>query len=188
MPAAIDLSPLRDFIEDIFRDERKHTTKEIHELVNRELRAQGRKTISERTLRTNLAAWSLSRQSSLNDIREEVTDMFNSGDPISNVLSQVNDALTARGKGTISERTLYNYITLWDVARQPRTYASPKLIERIRFYFYTCGLDDRSILRDLEAKDGLTASLTTIKRIRLQNGMKRRFRTAEERAAASSAS
>ena len=184
MPAPIDLRPLRDFIEDLFYDERKFTAKEIAGFLNQELRSRGQKTVTERTLKTNFAAWNLSRQSGLNEIREEVIAILNSSASVSSTLDQVNNALTARGKGTISERTLYNYMTLWGVARQPRTYTSPELIERIRFYFYTYGFNDRSILRDLEAKDGLTASLSGIKKIRLENGMKRRFRTTEERTAA----
>lgn len=182
MRPAKDLECVRDTILTLFHHGETHQS--ILSQVNEQLLVQGYQAISIRSLRRQLSTWGLSRQATLEPLYEEIAEIYTSGAKIQEILSQVNQLLSVRGSQSISLRTLKTYLTIWGFSRQHHTEVSDQLIQRVRFYFYTYGFNDASILRDIQIQDRLQASPFAIRRIRWENGMKRRFRTSEEREAA----
>ncbi|KAM4062483.1 hypothetical protein HRG_013657 [Hirsutella rhossiliensis] len=126
--------------------------------LNSLLVAQDSPTISLRTLQTQIAAWGLSRQLRLDDLFEEIVEMHELKFTLTGILAQVNDTLRARSRAEISLRTLKSHLATLGLSRQ-NIHITEELIERVRFYFYTYGYSDSSIVRDLRTKDGMTVSL-----------------------------
>ena len=94
----------------------------------------------------------------------------------------LNDELASQNLSCTS-RTLERRLAEWGFQRQQRTPVTEELVDRVRYYFFKYGYGDKSILKDLR-QEGYTLTPTALKVIRWQNGMKRRFRTNEEREAA----
>lgn len=75
--------------------------------------------------------------------------------------------------------TLQRRLKDWGMQRQQNADASPSLVAKIRILFLEQGLDDTQILHVLE-RDGSKIGLWSLRRIRLSEGLRRRY-SAEEK-------
>lgn len=182
MPPPRDLESVRDVIFSLFNEGKSYA--EILIEVNSLLHAQGSSTISLRTLKSALHRWQLSRQIDLMPLYEDISELFDNRRTNKEILDIVNQIRTSQGEQIIGITALKNQLAYWGLTRQIHTIISTELIERVRFYFYTYGYSDSSIVRDIQSRDNIPITLHAVRRIRWQNGMKRRFRTADEREAA----
>jgi hypothetical protein len=184
MPKAKDLQCVRGEIVSLFQQGDSYPA--ILQNVNELLRVRTGDTVSLRTLKTQLGLWGLTRNQDhiLDDLYEEIGASFEAGTPIDQIHEDVNSLLVVRGHQHISVRTFKRQLHAWGLQRYIRSDFSDSLVELVRGYFYTFGYSDESIVRDLQRQHAIHATAYTIRQIRWRNGMKRRFRTIEEREAA----
>ena len=119
----------------------------------------------------------------LDEFQGLIKDAWQAGLSIDNILLLLNDKLSVRDQ-SCARRTLARRLVEWEFEKRlQRVPITEELINRVRYYFFKYGYSDSSILRDLR-QDGFEIGPSTLKVIRWQNGMKRRFYTDEERDAA----
>ncbi|KAG6100150.1 hypothetical protein E4U31_004086 [Claviceps sp. LM219 group G6] len=158
---------------------------ELIERVNTQLSAEDQCGISLRTLQKHLKEWGLDRKTKharfLQESYEDITELIVQQVPIVTILRSMNEALEGEGLPRISERTFYKHLESWGFQRQERVRITDELVDCVRYRFFVYGLSDRSILRDVQKLDKLPCTAYAIRKIRYQYGMKRRYRTEEER-------
>ncbi|KAI1822344.1 hypothetical protein F4861DRAFT_532334 [Xylaria intraflava] len=113
--------------------------------------------------------------SNIDEFRDEITDSYEAGV----VIDLIYQSIVAQGC-TSTRRTLERRIQAWNLQRQVHHTYTPEILARIQYLFYVRGWKDSSIQHDL-AKSGFMVSTRTVKAVRLRHGMKRRYRTDEER-------
>lgn len=176
MPPKIPLEPYKEEIQALWELNLSHI--DIHRLFNAQQCVRQQPTIGLRTLQTQLRAWGFSRQINLEEHIDMIFDAFEEGKTHNQILQQVNIARGVRGQSPISLRTLDSQLSAWNLHRH--TPITEDTIQLVRFYFYQYGYSDQSIIRDLSRHQGIQLSRFQVQNIRLENGMKRRFRTKEE--------
>ena len=62
------------------------------------------------------------------------------------LLSEVNQHLSVRGSNPISDKTLRRQLEQWRLSRKQQIPITPDLVNRVRFYFYSYGFNNQSIL------------------------------------------
>lgn len=180
MPPKIDLEYLRPLIEASFN--RGSSYQVILAEVNQERSSNGEQQISLRKLEKTLSEWSLMRQGS-NDLemyRGMISEAFAEGVKQEHILEYLNQQIENENGNPISLRTLQSRLKDWNLSRHQITVVDDDLIRQIKLYFFNFGISDASILRDLQNLDNITITPWTLYRIRMENGMKRRFRLLEE--------
>jgi hypothetical protein len=177
MPPRVPLEPHKEEIRALF--ESGITQQEILNQFNTQQVVRHQPVIKLRTLQTQLQAWGFSHRINLDDFIEDIFEAFEAGETHSDILYRVNTALSVRRQPPISERSLRSQFTAWGLFRKLQV--PEETVNRVRFYFYQYGYSDQSIIRDLKYQDEIQLSPFQVKKIRLDNGMKRRFRTTEER-------
>lgn len=111
-----DLTSVRDIIETQFDE--GQTYNQILNDVNDLLLAQGAQIVSLCTLKSQISAWSLVRNStvSLDPWYEEISEPFLSDVSIPLILQIVNESLHVRNSQPISRRTLERQLYQWDLS------------------------------------------------------------------------
>ncbi|KAI0466629.1 hypothetical protein F4859DRAFT_293643 [Xylaria cf. heliscus] len=114
--------------------------------------------------------------SNVDDFRDEAIALYETGASVPSIYQTIVE------KGCkCSQRTLERRIQTWGIGgTRAGRIRSHRVLSRIQFLFYYRGLDDQAIKADL-ASAGVSLSIRAIKHIRARNGMKRRYRTDEER-------
>uniref|UniRef100_A0A8H7N332 Integrase core domain-containing protein n=1 Tax=Bionectria ochroleuca TaxID=29856 RepID=A0A8H7N332_BIOOC len=80
----------------------------------------------------------------------------------------------------MAPRTFFRQLQDWHLdTRHHSLEASEELINRVKFLFYEYGYSDQSLLRDLQ-QEGFSVHPFLIRKIRFQEGLKRRAKTKEE--------
>jgi len=119
----------------------------------------------------------------LDEFKDLIREAWQTGLPIAAIHSLLNDELAVQGQ-QCGFRTLERRLAQWQFEnRHSRIPITEDLINRVRDLFFKYGYSDSSILRDLR-QEGIILGPGSLKAVRHQHGMKRRFRTAEEREAA----
>ncbi|KAI1116337.1 hypothetical protein F5Y14DRAFT_440036 [Nemania sp. NC0429] len=117
--------------------------------------------------------------SNIDEFRLQITELYEDGISVAEIYQFINE------QGVdCTFRTLQRRIQAWNlVVNRTTKLQAEEIVHRIEFLFFVRGWKDKSIQLDL-SKSGITISLRTITRIRVSHGMKRRYRTDEERAEA----
>ncbi|KAI0452699.1 hypothetical protein F5B21DRAFT_328656 [Xylaria acuta] len=114
--------------------------------------------------------------SNIDKFRDEITTLYEARTSVQNI----HRAITQQGC-QCTQRTLERRIHSWGLGGVRSGFVhSDKVLARIQYLFFHRGWDDVSIQADLSSA-GVPITLRTLKKIRLQHGMKRRYRTDEER-------
>jgi hypothetical protein len=117
----------------------------------------------------------------LEPVRDHITGLWEAGATRDTILDILNtDVLPTQDISPISLSTLKRALQEWGLQRYSRVEVSDALIDRIRHYFFKYGYNDSSILRDCR-RDGFQLTPYSLKLIRWENGMKRRYMSEEER-------
>ncbi|KAG6171952.1 hypothetical protein E4U51_008021 [Claviceps purpurea] len=178
-----DVNSLRELIESLVLMGTGQAT--ILEKVNAQLNAQSQRAIGSRMLQHHLQNWGLDRKSQhahfFYQYYEEISELFLQGVPGSAIIARIKPMLANQGYAPIGESTLYSYLKKWGFDGQACVQITDELVYRVQFYFFSYGYCDQSILRDIVVYDKMPCTLYAIRKIRYQYGMKRRFRTEEER-------
>jgi hypothetical protein len=110
--------------------------------------------------------------SNINKFRDKTIASYEAGVPVSDIFLSIQ----AEGcKGT--QRTLERPIQAWGLQRKGLIQSNLNtILPQIEYLFFVRGWKDQSIQQELQ-KSGYSVSLRTIQDLRLQHGMKRRYRT-----------
>jgi hypothetical protein len=145
------------------------TASKMLEFFNDTSVRDGGRALSEITLKRALASWTPPRptaRQTLNAFEDLIYDQYFSNIPINRILCNINLRLKDAGDPLISERTLFRQLKLWGLdTRHHALEISDALIDRVKYLFFTFGLTDIFILRDLH-RAGFQARLWIIKKIR----------------------
>ncbi|KAH7034781.1 uncharacterized protein B0I36DRAFT_316935 [Microdochium trichocladiopsis] len=107
-------------------------------------------------------------------LQAEIQEALDSG----RTIAQIHEDLVVRGF-PITKRTLERRLREWGLQRQVRVEVTDELLDLVRLYFFVRGYSDQLIVRQLQ-QDGITLSERSLRRLRAEYGMKRRYRTTEE--------
>lgn len=111
----------------------------------------------------------------LEQYREDIVALWDNGDSVNEILRTITN-----GGIQVAKPTLERRLKDWGLHRRPRGQVTSEVIELVRFFFFHFGFSDKSILRELH-KNGSSLTLSGLQTLRQRNGMKRRYRTIEER-------
>lgn len=106
----------------------------------------------------------------LTSYREEITQLYNSGNSISNITKSLLETYNI----DIKPRTLERRLKEWDLRRLTYTEDGPHLRARVTTLFFQCCLNDDEILHVLQ-QEGFQIKRRTLQRIRLSMGLHRRL-------------
>ncbi|KAG5995064.1 hypothetical protein E4U52_000416 [Claviceps spartinae] len=178
-----DTNSLRELVQTCLDNGDK--TREILEHVNMQQRAQNECAITMRTLQKRLKDWGLDRKTQhariLRESSEDILELLVQEVPLATIRRVMNEAIEEEGLPPISEYALSAHVKSLGFQPQERARITDELVDCVRFRFFSYGLSDSSLLRDIQQCDNLPCSAYAIRKIRYQNGMKRRCRTEEER-------
>lgn len=111
----------------------------------------------------------------LEPYQAEITSLFlnnNSAASIANILQNKYNI-------QVTDRTIESRFQKWGIRKQNRTTSSDTILHaRIKVLFYQVGLEEKDMLRTLEA-EGFTITSATLKRLRLRLGLRRRMNVVE---------
>ena len=163
MPKAKNLESVRDEVVSLFH--RGHNHQSILDHINPLLLTRSGQIISLRTLRNQISSWDLIREPSLQlePLYDDIAELYDTGISHKALLLEVNRLLSVRDSPSISIRTLQTNLQTWGFSRYTRISIIESLVERIRFYFYTYGYNDESILRDLQSYNGIQVAKHTVR-------------------------
>ncbi|KAG6098353.1 hypothetical protein E4U31_004733 [Claviceps sp. LM219 group G6] len=178
-----DTNSLRELVQTCLDNGDK--TREILEHVNMQQRAQNECAITMRTLQKRLKDWGLDRKTQhariLRESSEDISELLVQEVPLATIRRVMNEAIEEEGLPPISEYALSAHVKRLGFQPQERVRITDELVDCVRSRFFSYGLSDSSLLRDIQQCDNLPCSAYAIRKIRYQNGMKRRCRTEEER-------
>ncbi|KAI8944560.1 hypothetical protein F4801DRAFT_204824 [Xylaria longipes] len=117
-------------------------------------------------------------RSGIDEFRDEIVTSYEAGVTVAAIYKSVTEKGCA-----CTIRTLERRMKAWGLSGQRQAQRSDEIVSRIKFLFIEQGLTDEAIQQDL-ADAGFSTTLCAIKHMRVRNGMKRRYRLAEERAQA----
>ncbi|KAG6146922.1 hypothetical protein E4U37_008372 [Claviceps purpurea] len=178
-----DTNSLRELVQTGLAD--GDTTRQILEHVNTQRIARNEFTITMRTLQRRLKDWGLDRKSQhariLQESNEDISELLAQEVPVATIRRSMNEAIEEQGLPPISERTFYSQLKSWGFQPRERVRITDELVDCVRHRFFFYGISDPSLLRDIQQCDNLPCTAYALRKIRYQNGMKRRCRTEEER-------
>jgi DNA-binding CsgD family transcriptional regulator len=165
----VDLEQLKDQILDLQRSGASSSA------ILNFVRSKGVQ-ISQRTLQRRILGWGASEGVSYNleQYEEDILEWWSQGQ----TNEQIIQSLAVRHNIQISLSTLTRYLRRAELQRYHEV--SDEALQLVRFYFLQYGFKDTSILREL-AKRKIHMSKRMLQSLRLQSGLKRRYRTTEER-------
>lgn len=133
-------------------------------------------TISLRTLQRRIASWNPTPHHNLEQYREQILEWWDDAQTYEEILQKL-----AVRDVCISQRTLGRCLEQWELTGGRKLVnPSDELLLLVRLYFFQYGFKDESILRELR-KRHYKLSRRRLQALRLEFGMKRRYRTDEER-------
>ncbi|KAI1761882.1 hypothetical protein GGR53DRAFT_449456 [Hypoxylon sp. FL1150] len=112
--------------------------------------------------------------SKIDDYKDEIIERWSIGEPIDSIHRYLLTHIE------VTQRTLERRLQQWDLFRRSRTIITPEIVSLIRYLVFDYGYKDASVLRDLR-REGIELSPRGLQLVRLKHGIKRRFRTDEER-------
>lgn len=171
-----DLACVHDVIQSSIDegDSQKRTL----ERVNEAMEAQGRATVAIRTLQTHIASMGLNRMPvshTLSPYFEEVSEAFEQGVPIQEILRRMNAYLRENTGRTVATRTLEIQLQTWGLSRREQVPITDEFIQRVQ-ELYADGLSDQEIFREMKEKGDLPVTIYAIRKVRYSHSMKRRNR------------
>jgi hypothetical protein len=183
MPPLRDLNFVRPHIEMMYLQ--GNTYKVILDSVNPILQRAEQNPIALSVLKAWIKRWGLSRELNpgLHASYDVIFELFDSGMRQEELLEHINTHLMAHDYPTTTLRTLQRFLQQHDITSLQRIEITESLIDLVRYYFYSFGYSDASIIRDLQVVHNIQTTPYIIQKIRRQYGMKRKVYSYEEREA-----
>lgn len=113
-------------------------------------------------------------KSRIDDYKDEISERWYVGESVDSITQYLSEFFP------VGSRTLERRLKQWDLSRRSRTIVTSHLIELIRYLIFHHGYKDSSVLRDLR-REGIDLSPRGLEIIQLNHGIKRIYRTDEER-------
>ncbi|OTB10518.1 hypothetical protein K445DRAFT_317135 [Daldinia sp. EC12] len=114
-------------------------------------------------------------KSDIDNFQDEIIARWSVGESIDDIFEYLTTEIA------IGKRTLERRLSEWQLFRyQSRTTITPDILDKIRYLTFHHGYKDVSIIRDL-GREGIHLSPRALQFVRLKHGIKRRYRTDEER-------
>ncbi|KAI8963489.1 hypothetical protein F5Y11DRAFT_319396 [Daldinia sp. FL1419] len=113
-------------------------------------------------------------KSNIDNFKEEIIARWSVGESINDIFEYLSSQIS------VTQRTLERRLSEWELFRKNRTIITDELLQHIQYLIFHHGYKDLSILRDLQ-REGTQLSARALQFVRLKHGIKRRYRTDEER-------
>lgn len=183
MPPLRDLEFIRPHIEMMYLQ--GNTYKVTLDSVNPILQRAEQNPIALSVLKAWIKRWGLSRNlhPGLHASYDAIFELFDSGLRQEELLEHVNIHLKAQDYPITTLRTLQRFLQQQNISALQRVEVTESLIDLVRYYFYSFGYNDASIIRDLQVVHDIQTTPYIIQKIRRQYGMKRKVYSYAEREA-----
>ncbi|KAI1097343.1 hypothetical protein F4804DRAFT_327903 [Jackrogersella minutella] len=135
--------------------------------------------ISRQTLQRNLKAWNVQKNGTdIDDLQNDLYELFEMGLTYERIIARLQDE---RPNTQISLRSLERRFKQWRLARNKRVTYTPEMVKHVQFYFFAQNNKDHEILTNLEHLHDIHISHAVLVRIRIENNMKRKITSENER-------